>query len=119
MVWIFEVPERPVGKDGQGAAVDVHAFVDRTWGIKIGCTAQIGAGASAERSRFKGQVHAGDGTSVVHVNFNSVVLTTIGRADDDRGSDAHSRKRLRERQGCRRCGCPWHRGHEEDQEQRR
>ena len=118
VVRVLKVPKRAIRKNAEGAAVDVDAIVDRTRRVKVRSTTQVCTGASPERCGLEGQIHASDGTPVIHVHLDPIVKATVSPTDDDGGRFTKARERRRFRQGGGRSRSPRHRGHEEDKEDR-
>ena len=118
VVRVLKVPERSIRKNGKGAPVDVDAFVDRACRVEIRSTAHVGPRASAKRGGFERQVHAGNGTPVVHIHLDPVIETTFGSTDDDGRGFPDGGKHRGIRQRGRRGEGPRHGRHEQDKEDR-
>ena len=118
VVGVFKIPKRAIREDTESASVDVHTFVDRARCVKIGGAAHVRPGAAAEGRGLEGQIHTGDGTAVVHLDFHPVVMPAIGAADDDGGRLTDGGRACLFGQSSRRGRSPWHGGHEEDQKHR-
>ena len=103
VVRVLKIPKCAIGENAEGATVDVDAIVDRTRRVKVRRTAQVCTGATTERCRFEGQIHASDGTPVVHVDLDPVVKATVSPTDDNGGRFTKTENALVSRQGGRRC----------------